>query len=107
MLVRNKYTDEKNFRQTCSKYNTPEIDYAWHGSGAENWLSILSRGLIIGGTDGVPIANGAAAGRGIYLAKDFRYSHGYSGGNAQIRYMGLFKIVKEKDTHEDSIMYVR
>ena len=52
--------------------------YAFHGSPAGNWHSILRRGLI--NASGTKLqANGAAYGKGIYLAQDSSTSSGYCG----------------------------
>ncbi|KAI0901003.1 hypothetical protein F4806DRAFT_177625 [Annulohypoxylon nitens] len=46
---------------------------AWHGSSLENWHSIIREGL-----DYTQTVNGRAYGNGLYFAKDFNVSQGYS-----------------------------
>ncbi|KAF4970482.1 hypothetical protein FSARC_2501 [Fusarium sarcochroum] len=48
--------------------------FAWHGSPLENWHSIIRTGLDFSQT-----LHGRAFGNGVYFAKDFSTSSGYSG----------------------------
>jgi hypothetical protein len=47
---------------------------AYHGTATTNALSILRTGLLAGGSNGVPIVNGLAHGRGIYLSPNPLFS---------------------------------
>ncbi|PYI15950.1 hypothetical protein BO99DRAFT_476007 [Aspergillus violaceofuscus CBS 115571] len=50
--------------------------FAWHGSPVSSWHSILRQGLHF-----EECRNGRSYGNGVYLARDFRLSEGYSGGS--------------------------
>lgn len=47
---------------------------AYHGTRADNAKAILRNGLLAGGSEAVPIVNGAAYGAGIYLSPNHCYS---------------------------------
>ena len=47
---------------------------AYHGTSANNIKSILSNGLRVGGSNGIPLANGCAYGQGIYLSPNPKFS---------------------------------
>jgi hypothetical protein len=47
---------------------------AYHGTATANIFSILRNGFIAGGSNDIPVANGAAHGRGIYLSPNPEYS---------------------------------
>merc|ERR1712141_3449 len=53
---------------------------AFHGTPSQNVDSIKARGLVVGGTNGVAISNGAAYGNGVYCSPSLQYASGYSGG---------------------------
>jgi len=53
---------------------------AFHGTPSQNVESIKSRGLVVGGTNGVAISNGAAYGNGVYCSPSLQFASGYSGG---------------------------
>ena len=54
--------------QCKSRKNVNEV-YIWHGSAKKNYSAIMKDGLKVGGVDyGIPIANAAAFGLGIYSA---------------------------------------
>jgi hypothetical protein len=52
----------------------------WHGTTPEAVPSILARGLLPGGSRGVPRRHGAAYGHGVYVGKEFGASAHYSKG---------------------------
>ncbi|KAI1093365.1 hypothetical protein F5B19DRAFT_450060 [Rostrohypoxylon terebratum] len=52
---------------------SPKTLVAWHGSSLENWHSIIREGL-----DYTQTMNGRSFGHGIYFARDFDTSQGYS-----------------------------
>lgn len=65
---------EREFQTLKQKYGTI---FAFHGSPAYSWHNILRNGLIsMSGTKGQ--LNGAAHGKGVYLAKDSQTSFGYA-----------------------------
>merc|ERR1719249_44183 len=53
---------------------------AFHGTPYRNVESIKERGLVVGGTNGVAISNGAAYGKGVYCSPSLQFASGYSGG---------------------------
>jgi hypothetical protein len=67
----------------------------WHGTHTAAVPSILSNGLKAGGSHGVPVRNGAAHGRGIYVGKKMYTSANYCRGAFLL--CALFKPAKSKD----------
>merc|ERR1712241_737233 len=53
---------------------------AFHGTPSRNVESIKERGLVVGGTNGVAISNGAAYGNGVYCSPSLQFASSYSGG---------------------------
>merc|ERR1712038_91720 len=53
---------------------------AFHGTPSQNVESIKTRGLVVGGTNGVAISNGAASGNGVYCSPSLQFASSYSGG---------------------------
>merc|ERR1711879_531788 len=53
---------------------------AFHGTPSRNVESIKTRGLVVGGTNGVAISNGAAYGNGVYCSPSLQFASSYSGG---------------------------
>ncbi|KAJ6032330.1 hypothetical protein N7540_003062 [Penicillium herquei] len=71
---------EQRFAKAVSSMSMPTNPryptlFAWHGSPACNWHSILREGLHF-----KQIANGRACGNGVYMSSQFNTSMGYSGG---------------------------
>lgn len=69
-----------------------ETDLLFHGSGADNWYSILRNGLQSMSKTPLQL-NGAAYGDGIYLSNNFEVSSGYSANNVYNSYkmIGVFQ----------------
>merc|ERR1712079_647537 len=62
-----------------SRSRDPEA-LAFHGTPSRNVESIKERGLVVGGTNGVAISNGAAYGNGVYCSPSLQFASSYSGG---------------------------
>lgn len=86
----NEYLEtHKNGRKKC------KVMQLWHGSGNENWLSILQHGLLLNPNAQI---TGKMFGRGIYFAPSAVKSWGYTSsygsvwkhGNSNTAYMGLY-----------------
>ncbi|KAJ5613529.1 hypothetical protein N7528_007183 [Penicillium herquei] len=79
-LVQGAPDKEQRFAKAVSSVSMPTNPryptlFAWHGSPACNWHSILREGLHF-----KQIANGRACGNGVYMSSQFNTSMGYSGG---------------------------
>jgi len=68
--------------EMVGKHEHPTI-FAWHGSPLKNWHSIIREGLTFSMTH---IPHGRAYGHGVYFAKEFNTSLGYSGGQRRVSY---------------------
>lgn len=64
----------KEFHKVRDQYGS---FFAFHGSGMENWHSILRKGLLVGSNTKYQ-TTGAAFGQGIYMSPRFSTSWGYS-----------------------------
>jgi ubiquitin-protein ligase len=84
-------------------FDDSKNDYLFHGSGATNWLSIISNGLQVGTIDNKLFLNGAAYGKGIYLSDNANTSYTYmrSGGSADNKYciMGVYQVAEKRETY--------
>lgn len=60
---------QKRFLSRCNAYGEDSLVLGYHGTPTRNHDSIFQKGLKIPGNGSVPIANGNAHGRGIYLAE--------------------------------------
>lgn len=80
-------TVEQRFLKAARDYQLPS-QMVFHGTLRSNHSSILQHGLMIGG-HGVPVANGAAYGTGIYTARDMGTSMGYARGDNAVFVCGL------------------
>jgi hypothetical protein len=76
------------------------FELVYHGTSSVNNHSICSRGLIVGGTNGVSIANGSAYGRGVYCSPNLGTARCYARGslficliNANVRKSGSIYVV--------------
>jgi len=67
---------EKLFQTLKAKHGAT---YAFHGSRAENWHSILRRGLVNASGTKLQL-NGAAHGSGVYVSPSFSFAAGYCRG---------------------------
>lgn len=112
-----KVTNHKTERRHATKKTTsykPWTKLLWHGSRNENWLSILSTGLMIR-PSGV-VLTGAMYGNGVYFATKARKSIGYTsargsywaGGNSDKAYLALYEVntgMEYRVDRHDSSMY--
>lgn len=80
LLLQNPPAKEKVFQDLKKKHGS---EFAFHGSGIENWHSIIREGLLVGSGTKLQV-NGAAYGNGIYLSPNsstsFNYSRMYKSG---------------------------
>lgn len=92
----------------------PKQEIFWHGSRNANWLSIMSKGLMIRPSGAVH--TGSMFGDGIYYADKFQKSYGYTdgrgsywaGGGQNEAFMALYNVHvgKQKEIlHHDSSCY--
>lgn len=92
----------------------PKQEIFWHGSRNANWLSIMSKGLMIRPSGAVH--TGSMFGDGIYYADKFQKSYGYTdgrgsywaGGGNNEAFMALYNVHvgKQKEIlHHDSSCY--
>ena len=87
---------QKEFDNYCKKNNITKQKMLWHGSGNENWLSILETGLKIRPAGAV--YTGSMFGDGLYFATDSGKSFNYTsyrgtywrGGTSDVAYMAVF-----------------
>lgn len=94
--VTNKNTDNK-FKEHISGSDFQNTKLLWHGSRNENWMSIISNGLILNPN---AVITGKLYGRGIYFAPKSNKSFGYTSynnsywarGNSDIAIMGLYEV---------------
>ena len=97
--VKNEKTQERYDKHLASQkgiHKTEEL--FWHGSRNENWMSILTKGMMIRPTGAV--YTGSMFGDGIYMANKARKSYGYTSsvsarwtnGNAKKVYMAIFLV---------------
>lgn len=84
-------------------FDDQKNDYLFHGSGSENWISILSNGLQTGTKENKLFLNGAVYGAGIYLSDSANYSYNYMTSrnvNSEFLIMGVFQVAKEKSVYK-------
>jgi len=95
--VINKNTQTK-FDKYFNEHKHKEKQLFWHGSRNENWLSVISNGLVLKPTNAV--ITGKMFGMGLYFADKARKSIGYTSlsgsywasGRANSAYLGLFDV---------------
>lgn len=86
----------KRFDDYCQEKQITDIREFIHGSSAANWVSIITNGLLL--NPNAPI-HGKAYGNGIYTARDFNKSLGYTDyhgskwqhGTAENGYIGVYR----------------
>jgi len=78
LIIRPKWID--TFYHSCA--GSSQIVY--HGTNSKNDRSICDRGLIVGGTKGVPITHGSSYGHGIYCSPALSRASSYSQGSIYI-----------------------
>lgn len=89
---------QKEFEDRKTKSHKPWTKLLWHGSRNENWLSIISRGLLIRPSNAV--YTGSMFGDGIYYANKAQKSIGYTSlsgsywarGNAHKAFLALYEV---------------
>ena len=62
------------------RLNKNDLQIVYHGTRAAVAQSIVQRGLIVGGTKGVPISTGAAHGDGVYCSPSVSTAYCYERG---------------------------
>jgi len=80
--------------------------FGFHGSGSENWHSILRHGLKNASGTALQI-NGASHGDGIYLCKEASYSYGYSKKYSSFICMAICEYVDIDTNKSDNIIVVK
>ena len=88
---------QEEYNEFIKKYGINKTKLLWHGSGNENWFSILQKGLLI--RPSCATYTGSMFGDGIYFAprasKSFGYTNGgyWKGGDhSDVRIMGLYDV---------------
>ncbi|XP_033749890.1 LOW QUALITY PROTEIN: protein mono-ADP-ribosyltransferase PARP6-like [Pecten maximus] len=74
LLLSSPPAKEATFRECKQQHGST---FAFHGSGIENWHSIIREGLIVASGTNKQV-NGAAYGKGVYLSPNANVSFGYS-----------------------------
>lgn len=88
----------KRFDDYCKEKDITQFEELIHGSRTGNWVSIIENGLYVPKSSAA-VANGSAYGMGIYTARDFNKSLGYTdfhgskwaNGNAEMGYIGVYR----------------
>lgn len=96
-VVSNHQTEQK-FTETLKTAKNKKNALLWHGSRNENWLSIVTKGLMIRPTNAVH--TGSMFGDGIYFADKDRKSGGYSsirgsywaGGTSRYGMLAIYQV---------------
>jgi len=110
----------KVFKVTNGKANYDMFegkDYLCHGSVISNWYSIFANGLQVGNAETGTLLNGAAYGKGVYLASDASLSLQYCKShrvnndndsfNSEHYILCMFQVLKPYETYKKtSIIYV-
>ena len=94
--VKNKTTDDK-FKTHIKESDFKNTKLLWHGSRNENWMSIISNGLILNPN---AVITGKMFGYGIYFGLQSRKSFNYTSyknsywahGNDDTAFMGLYDV---------------
>ena len=104
--------DAPDFRERQEKYceakGITEMELFIHGSRVQNWISIIRNGLLLNPD---AIITGKAYGNGIYTARDFKKSLGYTsfagskwaGGNQNIGVIGVYRTAYGKPLIDGSV----
>jgi hypothetical protein len=71
----------RRFTELCEEHGD-DFTLLWHGTDPRGVRGILRKGLIVGGTFGVPVRNGRALGAGVYLGDSFEKASTYAYGGA-------------------------
>lgn len=103
-----------NDMNISSQFDKVKGNTLFHGSTALNWYSILFNGIYDGSDSGL-LLNGAAHGKGVYLANAFATSYGYStnkthitGANSYFKYVyvGVFQLDGDLKTYDKGWCHV-
>lgn len=100
------------FEKCRQEMNIPDLGtrLLFHGSGAENWLSILEKSLVVN-ADRLGLAKGCAKGlgNGIYFADDISKSLNYTHGRGDSPFIGIYNVAVGKmwDTNGEYIGHTR
>lgn len=81
-----------------NKLKNNESCYLYHGSGIENWYSIMRNGLKILSKTSL-MTTGAVHGNGIYMSDSFSFSSGYC-KNTDKLIMGVYEVVGNRDKYK-------
>lgn len=95
--VVNKNTNSKFQNHLSQETKFKNTKLLWHGSRNENWMSIISNGLILNPN---AVITGKMFGKGIYFALQSRKSFNYTSyknsywahGNDDVAFMGLYEV---------------
>eukprot|EP01084_Bolivina_argentea_P109724 196089_1 len=66
-----RFLNSRNQRST-------HMEVVFHGTDSRNDNNIIDRGLVVGGTRGVPVTNGRAHGKGVYCTPKMDVANGYA-----------------------------
>ncbi len=100
------------FEKCRQEMNIPDLGtkLLFHGSRAENWLSILEKSLVVN-ADRLGLAKGCAKGlgNGLYFADDVSKSLNYTHGNGDSPFIGIYNVAVGKmwDTNGEYIGHTR
>ena len=83
--LEDRYSKKKvEMEKQCGGRKQVNEVYIWHGSAEANYKNIMQNGLLVGGVDGIPIAQGAAYGYGVYSATTPNTPIGYARGSQKL-----------------------
>merc|ERR1712154_569718 len=71
----------KFLRRDHGNIKRNKLEIVYHGTRSCNDQSIINKGLVTGGTKGVPIRHGAAYGKGVYCTPSLLTASGYQRGS--------------------------
>jgi len=83
-----------------SNNQSNKFSVVYHGTSSYNDANIINKGLITGGTKGVPIATGRAHGKGIYCSPNINVANGYANGSIFIC------LIRDNGTKKSGDIYV-
>jgi hypothetical protein len=87
----------RRFAELCEEHGDDFV-LLWHGTNPRGVRGILRKGLIVGGTFGVPVRHGRALGAGVYLGANFNTASTYANGGA-VFLVAFFKNTGAQFTH--------
>lgn len=90
--VINKKTEEA-YNKACKDMGITVTKPLFHGSGNQNWISIMSKGLIVNADKlGLATRCGKGLGNGLYFADDISKSLNYNHERLKLRYIGIYDV---------------